>query len=168
MPYLEILMPAVKSSLFDSIPEIRASAAKAIGSLSKGLGLEASKKDIIDWLYQVLHQETLASSERSGAAQGYAEIIAKHTNQYFEDQLTMIFEKARDKNVSIRESFRGVLVFLPTCYKPYVNYLPKVLPLTIEGLSDDDEEVRKVSLRHVKICIKQYGKVSPIQLVTPI
>jgi hypothetical protein len=36
---MKILMPAIKNSLFDSIPEIRASAAKALGSLSKGLGL---------------------------------------------------------------------------------------------------------------------------------
>lgn len=55
LPYLGILMPAVKISLFDSIPEIRASAAKAIGSLSRGLGLEASKSQIVDWLFGVLH-----------------------------------------------------------------------------------------------------------------
>jgi len=56
--------------------------------------------------------------------------------------------------MSVRESFRDILVFLPTCYKPFVTYLPRVLPLIIEGLSDENEEVRKVSLRNVKICIK--------------
>jgi len=39
----------------------------------------------------VLHQENLASSERSGAAQGYAELIAKHGGVYFDQQLDMIF-----------------------------------------------------------------------------
>jgi len=43
-------MPAIKNSLFDSIPEIRASAAKALGSLSKGLGLDNSQ-DMIEWLH---------------------------------------------------------------------------------------------------------------------
>ena len=38
LPYMKILMPAIKNSLFDSIPETRGSAAKALGSLSKGLG----------------------------------------------------------------------------------------------------------------------------------
>jgi hypothetical protein len=42
-------MPAIKNSLFDSIPEIRASAAKALGSLSKGLGMQNSK-EMFDWL----------------------------------------------------------------------------------------------------------------------
>jgi len=47
-------MPAIKNSLFDSIPEIRASAARALGSLSKGLGL-ANSADMIQWLHSVLH-----------------------------------------------------------------------------------------------------------------
>ncbi len=38
----------------------------------------------------------------------------------------------------------------------------------IEGLSDETEEVRKISLRNVKICIKQFGKQAPNQLVIPI
>jgi hypothetical protein len=38
----------------------------------------------------------------------------------------------------------------------------------IQGLSDDTEEVRKISLRNVKICIKLYGKQAPNQLVMPI
>jgi len=38
----------------------------------------------------------------------------------------------------------------------------------IEGLADDKEEVRKVSMRNVKICIKQFGKKAPNQLVIPV
>lgn len=34
IPYMGILEPAIKNSLFDPIPEIRASAAKALGRLS--------------------------------------------------------------------------------------------------------------------------------------
>jgi hypothetical protein len=36
---MEILIPAIKVSLFDPIPEIRAFAAKALGTMTKGLGL---------------------------------------------------------------------------------------------------------------------------------
>ena len=50
------------------------------------------------------------------------------------------------------------MVFLATCYDHFVKYLPKLLPLMIQGLSDDVEEVRKISLRNVKICIKLFGR----------
>ena len=49
LPYMPILMPAIKNSLFDSIPEIRASAAKALGSLSRGLGITNSL-DMLSWI----------------------------------------------------------------------------------------------------------------------
>jgi len=55
LPYMGILMPAIKNSLFDAIPEIRASAAKALGSFSKGLGIEHSKEKIHDWLLGYLN-----------------------------------------------------------------------------------------------------------------
>mmetsp|Transcript_26941 Transcript_26941/g.19390 ORF Transcript_26941/g.19390 Transcript_26941/m.19390 type:complete len:115 (+) Transcript_26941:3086-3430(+) len=38
----------------------------------------------------------------------------------------------------------------------------------IEGLADDADEVRKVSMRNVKICIKKFAKQSPDQLVKPV
>jgi HEAT repeat protein len=50
---MKILIPAIKNSLFDSIPEIRASAAKALGKLSKGLGL-VNSIELIEWLNQNL------------------------------------------------------------------------------------------------------------------
>mmetsp|Transcript_99860 Transcript_99860/g.137397 ORF Transcript_99860/g.137397 Transcript_99860/m.137397 type:complete len:115 (+) Transcript_99860:558-902(+) len=59
LPYMGILMPAIKNSLFDAIPEIRASAAKALGSFSKGLGIEHSKEKIHDWIINYLNQTDL-------------------------------------------------------------------------------------------------------------
>lgn len=61
-----------------------------------------------------------------------------------------------------------MLVFLPGCFDKYVDYLPKLVPIMIEGLADDMDEVRKVSMRNVKICIKQFAKTSPSQLVAPV
>ena len=68
----------------------------------------------------------------------------------------------------MRESYRGVLVFLPGCFDKYVDYLPMLVPIMIEGLADETDEVRKVSMRNVKICIKQFAKSSPYQLVNPV
>ena len=56
LPYMKILIPAIKNSLFDSIPEIRASAAKALGKLSKGLGL-VNSIELIDWLNKNLQRK---------------------------------------------------------------------------------------------------------------
>jgi hypothetical protein len=44
--------------------------------------------------------------------------------------------------------------YLPTSYSNFVNYLIAMLPIMIEGLGDESEEVKKVSMRNVKICIQ--------------
>ena len=67
LPYMNILEPAIKNSLFDSIPEIRASAAKAMGSLSKGLGIEHSA-EMLGWLRGHLNTKGVPTSEKLGAA----------------------------------------------------------------------------------------------------
>ena len=58
--------------------------------------------------------------------------------------------------------------YLPTSFGNFVEYLQVLLPIMIEGLADQSEEVRKVSLRNVKICIQQYGKKASEMLCQPI
>lgn len=115
-----------------------------------------------------MNQKSLHSSERSGAAQGFAEIISVHGVKFFEETIQDIMVRSQDPLPHIRESYRSTMVFLATCFETFVKYLPKLLPLMIQGLSDDTEEVRKISLRNVKICIKLFGKQAPNQLVNPI
>jgi len=148
LPYMEILRPAIKNSLFDSIPEIRASAAKALGSLAKGLGI-ANSEELMCWLSDHLMSENLNSAERQGAAQGYAEMISVHGIPFFDKEIEAVILKCRHKNPKIRESYRGIMVFLPASFEKFVEYLPKLVPIMIEGLADDVDEVRKVCMRNV-------------------
>lgn len=167
LPYISILMPAIKNSLFDSIPEIRASAAKALGSMAKGLGIENSL-EMLGWLREHLNSHTVQTAERLGSAQGFAELISAHGIPYFEVNVEEVIIKAKDPDVDIREAYRSVLLFLAGSFDNFVEYLPRLVPLMIEGLADEKDEVRKVSMRNVKICIKQFGKVAPDQLVMPV
>lgn len=68
----------------------------------------------------------------------------------------------------LRESYRSVILFLPNSYDKFVEKLPSLIPLMIEGLADDKDECRKVSMRSIKICIKQFARVAPDQLVQPV
>jgi hypothetical protein len=49
-----------------------------------------------------------------------------------------------------------------------VDKLPALIPLMIEGLADEKDECRKVSMRSIKICIKKFAKYAPDQLVQPV
>lgn len=164
---MPILVPAIKTSLFDSIPEIRASAAKALGRLSMGLGT-AHSLEMLAWLREHLNLKDSTTQERSGSAQGFAEMISSHGIPYFEEQVKNVLSMINHKEPAIRESYRGVLVFLPTCFDKFPDYLPQLVPVMIQGLADEADEVRKISMRNVKICIKMYSKIHSNQLVQPV
>lgn len=102
LPYLRLLLPEVKkvvvatsqgfwmlsSSVFmylflalcqvlaDPIPEVRTVAARALGSLIRGMG-EENFKDLVPWLLDTLKSEA-SGVERSGAAQGLSEVYFRY------------------------------------------------------------------------------------------
>jgi hypothetical protein len=80
-PYVPLLMPELQKALLDPLPEVRATAARAMGSLLKGMGA-AALGDLLPWLLATLRSEG-SSVERSGAAQvrglgGYSPDLSTH------------------------------------------------------------------------------------------
>lgn len=57
----------------DPIPEVRAVAARALGSLIVGMG-EQIFPDLVPWLLETLKSDN-SNVERSGAAQGLSEVV---------------------------------------------------------------------------------------------
>ena len=72
-----------------------------------------------------------------------------------------MIQNTSSSHAHIREAYYGVLVFLPGCFDRYLDYLPMLVQIMIQGLADDVDEVRKISMRNVKICIKQFARHSP-------
>ncbi|KAG6736243.1 hypothetical protein POTOM_061029 [Populus tomentosa] len=74
IPYIGLLLPEVKKVLVDAIPEVRSVAARAVGSLIRGMG-EENFPDLVPWLFDSLKTDN-SNVERSGAAQGLSEMKA--------------------------------------------------------------------------------------------
>ncbi|KAK3010573.1 hypothetical protein RJ639_011979, partial [Escallonia herrerae] len=72
IPYIGLLLPEVKKVLVDPIPEVRSVAARALGSLIRGMG-EENFTDLVPWLLDTLKSDG-SNVERSGAAQGLSEV----------------------------------------------------------------------------------------------
>lgn len=55
-PYVPLLLPELRTALVDPLPEVRATAARALGSLLRGMGQEHFE-DLVPWLLQTLKSE---------------------------------------------------------------------------------------------------------------
>ncbi|GIL73837.1 hypothetical protein Vretimale_5312 [Volvox reticuliferus] len=159
-PYVPLLMPELQKSLVDPLPEVRAVSARAIGSLMKGMGQETFGH-LVPWLLETLASES-SSVERSGAAQGLAEVLAvlgpDHLDALLPDVLASAGAKSRPAQ---REGALTLFQYLPLTMEEALQvYLPRVLPAILDGLSDEAEGVRDAALGAGRILVDHYARTA--------
>ncbi|KAJ7561862.1 hypothetical protein O6H91_03G044500 [Diphasiastrum complanatum] len=159
LPYLGLLLPEVKKVLVDPIPEVRTVAARALGSLIKGMG-EENFKDLVPLLLDTLKSEN-SSVERSGAAQGLSEVLAALGTTYFESLLPEIIQNCSHQRAAVRDGYLTLFKYLPGALGPtFQIYLQRVLPAILDGLADENESVRDAALSAGHILVEHYATTS--------
>ena len=165
--YMDIIVPDIKIALFDSDPNCRNEISKAVGALTKSLG-PTYLTEMFKWLESFLEKDT-DTVKRSGAAQGYAEILVSFEESYIDKYLMRLINKIQDGNHIIKEGYLSVFVFLPGCLgNKFEKYFELIFPLIIECFSDEHENVRNVSNKIFEICIKIFARKNTTQLVEPL
>ncbi|KAJ1694352.1 hypothetical protein LUZ63_011050 [Rhynchospora breviuscula] len=159
IPYIGLLLPEVKKVLVDPIPEVRSVAARAIGSLIRGMG-EDNFPDLVSWLMETLKSDN-SNVERSGAAQGLSEVLAALGNEYFERILPEVIKNCSHQKASVRDGYLTLFKFLPRSLGVvFQNYLQIVLPAILDGLSDENESVRDAALCAGHVFVEHYATTS--------
>ncbi|KAJ4845080.1 hypothetical protein Tsubulata_039395 [Turnera subulata] len=159
IPYIGLLLPEVKKVLVDPIPEVRSVAARAIGSLIRGMG-EDNFPDLVPWLFDTLKSDT-SNVERSGAAQGLSEVLAALGKEYFENVLPDIIRNCSHQRASVRDGYLTLFKYLPRSLGvQFQNYLQQVLPAILDGLADENESVRDAALGAGHVLVEHYATTS--------
>lgn len=163
LSYLPQLVIGLQDCLIDPIPDVRASSAKAIGSIIGEFRDELDNseyqvvKDLQTWLLQTLGNET-SSVERSGAAQGLSEVCyCIHDNQ-MKDLIQQVLVLGNNEKYTQREGVQWLLSFLPLSLQHrFSKYISLCLPNILQGLNDDIESVRDVALRAGQVLVSTLG-----------
>ncbi|KZT22524.1 ARM repeat-containing protein [Neolentinus lepideus HHB14362 ss-1] len=164
-PYLPSLLPMVHVVLVDPVPEARATAAKALGTLVERLG-EGHFPDLVPGLLRTLKTDT-SGVDRQGAAQGLSEVLAGLGMERLEGLLPDIIANAQSPRSTVREGFMTLLVFLPVTFGTrFQPHLPKLITPILNGLADTEEYVREASMRAGRMIVMNHSSKA-IDLLLP-
>ncbi|KAH7056386.1 armadillo-type protein [Linnemannia elongata] len=165
IPYLPRLLPGVKEVLIDPVPDARATAAKALGTLVEKLG-ESNFPNLVHELVDTLKSDT-SGVDRQGAAQGLSEVLAGLGLERLEGLLPEIIINTDSPKSYIREGFISLLVYLPATFgQRFQPYLGRIIPPILMGLADESEYVREASLKAGQMIINNYA-TKAVDLLLP-
>jgi hypothetical protein len=165
VPYLPLLLPGLKEVLVDPVPEARATAAKALGTLVEKLG-EDKFPSLVSELLNTLRSDT-SGVDRQGAAQGLSEILAGLGLERLDGLLPEIVQNATSPRSYVREGFISLLIYLPATFGlRFQPYLGRIIPPVLAGLADESEYVRDASLRAGQMIVANYA-TKAVDLLLP-
>ncbi|TKY88745.1 hypothetical protein EX895_002376 [Sporisorium graminicola] len=165
VPYLGKLIPMVRLVLISPVPEARAVAAKALGTLVERLG-EVHFVDLIPSLLGVLRSDA-TGVDRQGAAQGLAEVLAGLGMERMENLLPEIINSASDPKPYVREGHISLLIYLPATFgHRFAPHLGRIIPPILSGIADEAETVREASMRAGRMIIANYSSKA-VDLLLP-
>ncbi|PWY99964.1 ARM repeat-containing protein [Testicularia cyperi] len=164
-PHLDKLIPLVRMVLISPVPEARAVAAKALGTLVERLG-EVHFVDLVPSLLGVLRSDA-TGVDRQGAAQGLAEVLAGLGMERMENLLPEIINSASDPKPYVREGHISLLIYLPATFgHRFAPHLGRIIPPVLGGIADEAETVREASMRAGRMIIANYSSKA-VDLLLP-
>jgi len=168
-PYLPGIIPGLKASLLDPVPEVRAVSARALGAMVRGMGEEsAAFEDLLPWLMTTLTSEA-SSVDRSGAAQGLAEVVGGLGADKMHKLMPEIIATAERLDIAphVKDGYIMLFIYVPGVFQEeFMQYIGEVVQPILRALADENEYVRDTALKAGQRIVNMYAD-SAIALLLP-
>lgn len=166
-PYLPNIIPGLKNSLLDPVPEVRTVSARALGAMVRGMG-ETSFQDLLPWLMQTLTSEA-SSVDRSGAAQGLSEVVGGLGVNKLHSLMPEIIATAERTDIApqVKDGYIMMFIYMPGVFNDdFIPYINQIITPILKALADENEFVRETALKAGQRIVNMYAE-SAIQLLLP-
>ncbi|KAM7361540.1 lethal (3) 80Fj [Cochliomyia hominivorax] len=166
-PYLPNIIPGLKMSLLDPVPEVRAVSARALGAMVRGMG-ESSFEDLLPWLMQTLTSET-SSVDRSGAAQGLSEVVGGLGVEKLHKLMPEIIATAERSDIAphVKDGYIMMFIYMPGAFpQDFTPYIGQIINPILKALADENEYVRDTALKAGQRIVNLYAETA-VTLLLP-
>nr|XP_040228816.2 eIF-2-alpha kinase activator GCN1 [Anopheles coluzzii] len=166
-PYLPNIIPGLKTSLLDPVPEVRGVSARALGAMVRGMG-ESSFEDLLPWLMQTLTSES-SSVDRSGAAQGLSEVVGGLGVEKLHKLMPEIIATAERTDIAphVKDGYIMMFIYMPSAFpNDFTPYIGQIINPILKALADENEYVRDTALKAGQRIVNLYAE-SAITLLLP-
>ncbi|KAK2714474.1 hypothetical protein QYM36_008881, partial [Artemia franciscana] len=166
-PYLPTIIPGLKASVVDPVPEVRTVSARALGAMVRGMG-EASFDDLLPWLMQTLTSEA-SPVDRSGAAQGLAEVVGGLGIEKLHKLMPEIIATAERLDIAphVKDGYILLFIYMPAVFQSeFIPYISQIIPPILKALADENEFVRDTALKAGQRIVNMYAD-NAITLLLP-
>ncbi|GAB0090658.1 Translational activator Gcn1 [Sergentomyia squamirostris] len=167
-PYLPNIIPGLKTSLLDPVPEVRAVSARALGAMVRGMGESSTFEDLLPWLMQTLTSES-SSVDRSGAAQGLSEVVGGLGVEKLHKLMPEIISTAERNDIAphVKDGYIMMFIYMPTSFpNEFTLYIGQIINPILKALADENEFVRETALKAGQRIVNMYAE-SAIALLLP-
>ncbi|KAF5401197.1 hypothetical protein PHET_05421, partial [Paragonimus heterotremus] len=167
-PYVANIMPPLKACLLDAVPDIRSVAAAALGALVRGMG-ESCFTEVLPWLITTMTSES-SSVDRSGAAQGLAEVLGAMGIERLRSILPDLVRTAASGSKippHVRDGYLMLFIYLPAIFQDaFCEFIGPIIPTILKSLSDETEYLRETALRAAQQIVQMFAE-SSFELLLP-
>merc|ERR550532_1747042 len=166
-PYLPGIIPGLKASLLDPVPEVRGVSARALGAMVKGMG-EQSFEELLPWLMSTLTSES-SSVDRSGAAQGLAEVVGGLGVDKMHKLMPEIVSTAERMDIAphVKDGYIMMFIYMPAVFPDqFKDYIGQAVKPILRALADENEFVRDTALKAGQRIVNMYADTA-ITLLLP-
>lgn len=166
-PYLASVIPGIKTSILDPVPEVRSVTATALGAMVRGSG-EDVIVELMPWLLEKL---TCVESQvdRSGAAQAIAEVVGALGLSKLDNFMEQIIVTIDDPKLEphVKDGYLMLFIYFPIVmgddFSPYIGL---IIGPVLNGLAEDVEYVRETALLAGQRIVNLYAE-SAVKLLLP-
>lgn len=166
-PYLSSVIPGIKASILDPVPEVRAVTAAALGAMVRGSG-EDVIVELMPWLLEKLTCQT-SQVDRSGAAQAITEVVGALGMAKLDSFMEQIILTISDPKLEphVMDGYLMLFIYFPIVMKDdFSPYIGLIITPVLNGLAEDVDFVRETALLAGQKIVSMYAD-SAVKLLLP-